>query len=1573
MKRQIALVLCAALLVTGLPAAPLTAMAAEETEVIYEAEVNSETEEISDSVIVSEDEIPESGPDGIDSDRFGFSASDDMQDGGVQDDGVMTEETEDAYDGSEWLVQEENANPETISRETKETYVEDGTWADRLAFMERLRAEQQELSSQLITGIAGTDADGDSVDADNAAEAVTGISKITPAEGDVNTLFVSIEFKDFKFSDGYRDSLDKIFKDDDQNSSKDDYYPLESMTAYYQRSSDNKLHLSGEIFNFKSDQDRSFYDDATLSNKLLNNDVAEYLIDEILKADETDATDNEKLNAYMSKFDLDKDYVVDGAYFLYAGPHTGWGSQWWSYRYNPNIKIGDYSLTNIVMVAAAGSVAEDAYDPQKDDKNQTRYHYLIEHWGDSMAKDPRQSVDTFIHETGHMLGLDDYYAYGAEEGAGSGCRDMMNDAIGDHNAYSKLLLGWKDKSAIEWITAGTKVTLPVYGTSSEAAFITTPGEHDLHKDDNPLYSQFIMVQNVKNVGNDTHYVDENGTKKPDVNGEGFRIVHVYGNLNESKTGYAGSNPDSSMIPVYRGYNVGYVYKTDGERETEETTPVDPNLVVSDPSGKKDYYVFGAGDELKAEHTWFYYDPSNGGTCANSLKDHTGISLTDFNTEAGTFKVGFDDGDYKRPDFSTDIEYDQNKTNEKNDGYFYFTAAFDTPVVINDSFAAEIYEVDSEGYVGKKVADADIFEIIDEAATPDVMLAGAGSDSEANADETVKYGTKVNIGVNQQTLYGKKYCLKVPKGMVSTEKGSINNDLYPTLTDKTQDSDKYVPSPIFGAEGKIYAEPLKVTLTLPVENPNYKIYYTLDGTAPDPGNADTTKEYVSAIDVNESKIITAMAYDVTEGEGRKYPSEVVSEEYFIESYAPAYEELTIAVGEATYVAGTRNPDNLPLTYTSSDPEIVTVINENSGEICGMRIGDAVITITTPGKAESNVTVHVVAESDGLRAVRDANPNGDVTEIIGSIVDDFGSDTILTAADIKEKVTVKNADGSETTKVWASVIPDQQYTGAALKPEVRVYDGLTLLSAGTDYKVTYKNNKKINDAESAAKAEATITMLGNYKSIKLDPVKFTIKPFELDYNTMEIMPVTVKANAKNSKPKPVVYVTATGKKITLSAKQFEVTYYESKNPIDSIEDPGVTKIASITPNKDMYYKGVITAIGDLYEGAAYFEVFVQGTAATEGLRNILDARIKLSGTSFTYSGLAIKPEVTVTKSKSMLAEDAKKGQNVSAAAVCDVDYEVSYKNFENPGKACVIVSGKGNYYGSKILFYTIKNGKSIKSDVIRQYSDVVVDNKIHAAYSQAGAKPEITLKDMMTGQMLTEGTDYKISYKSNKKTGKTGYAVVTGKGLYKGTRKIEFVVDKCELTNDRVISYDIFDFVKKEGATPAPGVLISDNGKKLTEGRDYEVKVSETPRADTENTYEVTITGIGDNYAGTISKWYSVIDKEQDVAELATGTPSGTYYYSTSKVELTDADLSKVVPTLTLRKKTADGSEPTEDGFFVDHYENNDQVGTATAVIRGCGKYGGLHEVKFEIQPKSEKDVVADADREANTVSDTDVQP
>ena len=107
------------------------------------------------------------------------------------------------------------------------------------------------------------------------------------------------------------------------------------------------------------------------------------------------------------------------------------------------------------------------------------------------------------------------------------------------------------------------------------------------------------------------------------------------------------------------------------------------------------------------------------------------------------------------------------------------------------------------------------------------------------------------------------------------------------------------------------------------------------------------------------------------------------------------------------------------------------------------------------------------------------------------------------------------------------------------------------------------------------------------------------------------------------------------------------------------------------------------------------------------DISGATVTLSKSSYTYSGKAFKPTVSVTLDDVTLSKD---------------DYKVSYSNNTNAGKATVKVTGQGDYTGSVKKTFTIKKAANaiVQENVGKSYStkSETVQLVKQAEYEKAG---------------------------------------------------------------------------------------------------------------------------------------------------------------------------------------------------------------------------------------------------------------
>ena len=175
------------------------------------------------------------------------------------------------------------------------------------------------------------------------------------------------------------------------------------------------------------------------------------------------------------------------------------------------------------------------------------------------------------------------------------------------------------------------------------------------------------------------------------------------------------------------------------------------------------------------------------------------------------------------------------------------------------------------------------------------------------------------------------------------------------------------------------------------------------------------------------------------------------------------------------------------------------------------------------------------------------------------------------------------------------------------------------------------------------------------------------------------------------------------------------------------------------------------------------------------SISKASVTLSTSTYAYDGKAKKPGVTVKLNGKALKNGT--------------DYIVSYSNNTKVGTATVKITGKGNYTGSISKTYSIKNN----------FKKATISGISNKSYTGKNITQSITVK--YNGKTLKKGTDYTVSYSSNKNIG-TATVKIAGKGSYTGTITKTFKINpaKQEIQKLTAKSKAFFvDWAQKGSAT------------------------------------------------------------------------------------------------------------------------------------------------------------------------------
>ena len=352
----------------------------------------------------------------------------------------------------------------------------------------------------------------------------------------------------------------------------------------------------------------------------------------------------------------------------------------------------------------------------------------------------------------------------------------------------------------------------------------------------------------------------------------------------------------------------------------------------------------------------------------------------------------------------------------------------------------------------------------------------------------------------------------------------------------------------------------------------------------------------------------------------------------------------------------------------------------------------------------------------------------------------------------------------------------YTGSAIKPTITIKKNDTTLVAGTDYTISYDTNADVGEKY------ITITGAGEYTGTVVKTFTITAKSMT-SATVSEISAQTYTGSAI----KPTITV-KDGTKALVNGTDYTVAYSNNtKAGTATVKIKGkgnytgtITKTFTIKA-KSMTSATVSAISAQTYKGSAIkptitvkdgTKTLANGTDYTVAYSNntkVGTATVKITGSgnytgtitktftikaksmtsatvstisAQTYKGSAIKPTITVKDGTKTLANGT--------------DYTVAYSNNTKVGTATITIKGKGNYSGSITKTFTIK-AKSISKSA-------TVSGVVSKTYNGKAQTQKITVK--LGSKVLVYGTDYTISYSSNKAVGEAKM-VIKGKENYCGS--------------------------------------------------------------------------------------------------------------------------------------------------------------------------------------------------------------
>lgn len=412
----------------------------------------------------------------------------------------------------------------------------------------------------------------------------TGEANAMPSSGNVKVLVVPISFANESSS-----SISTIEACFNGNSTK---LATESVSSYYQKSSYSKLNLSFDVYSSWIQMPKKYtYYDSNIK------ELISYALSYVSKSYD------------LSKYDSDSDGYIDSIWFIYDINYDSDTNYFWAWTSDLSSYSLSYNNKNVGKVAFASLEFSDSSD--------SYYQSFNEY------QSGKYTARTYIHETGHLLGLEDYYDYDYDYSVGVSHnmygQSMMDENIGDLDAASKLLLGWVNPIVV---SETDTVTIGSTAKSSDNVILISKNIESKKT----IFTEYILLEFWTSDCLNAY----DASKSFGTNAYGIRVLHLDATINYVN---GKATLTTGSRPSYYKYN----NTDDDTKNFLETLAVNPSSIYN--SKTKTYNV--KNNVLFTDTTKvFGKDYYSSFTYNDSTKLDFTFQITDLTNSSATIQINF---------------------------------------------------------------------------------------------------------------------------------------------------------------------------------------------------------------------------------------------------------------------------------------------------------------------------------------------------------------------------------------------------------------------------------------------------------------------------------------------------------------------------------------------------------------------------------------------------------------------------------------------------------------------------------------------------------------------------------------------------------------------------------------------------------------------------------------------------------------------------------------------------------------------------------------------------------------------